>query len=51
MTDLYQSTCREFRYGDKKVLGTQLVGRPPLIVFQTLIALKGFFNMLFWKLN
>ena len=45
-TDLYQGMSPEFRYRDGKVLGTPphstpLVSRPPLIVFQILILLKG----------
>ena len=45
-TGLYQSTCPEFRYGDEKVLGTQPVGRLPLIVFQVLISLKAYLHVI-----
>ena len=44
MTDLYQSTCPEFRYEDEKILGTQshpTVCQPPLIVLQIIIPSKG----------
>ena len=50
MTDLYQSTCPEFRYGDERVLGTQ----PHLTCesasthcVPSLDPVKGKFNMLF----
>ena len=50
MTDLYQSTCLEFRYGDGKVLGTQphlTCGSASTHCVPILDLIKGKFNMLF----
>ena len=49
-TNLYQSTCLEFRYKDGKVLGTQphqTRGSISIHYVPSLNLIKGLFNMLF----
>ena len=49
-TDLYKSTCSEFRYGDGKLLGTQphpTRGTASTHCVPSLNLIKGKFNMLF----